>query len=157
MTKYFPVDILMALIKANFAVGRNNTSAPIKGGKLPHMITDWDTNSEQPLPSLEFKYQSRRDNIRNLNANFRYTKEEVRIIIRSAYLNECWNIGYHLMDDILIPESKNFTTLTGFSNMEYNFLEVLSSFDVNEFAEDRPYWRMDILVIMHKPKIHTLT
>lgn len=155
MTRYNPVDILMTLVKDNFAVGRNNSSAPIKGGKRPHHITDWE-GSNKTLPSLEFRFQSRKDVIKNLNATCRYTKEEVRIIIRSRYQDECWKMLYHLFDDILIPESTNFTTLSDYSSMEYNFLEALSGFDVNEYSEDVSYWRSDILVIFHKPKIHTL-
>ena len=155
MTRYSPIDIIMELVKVNFEVGRNNSLAPVRGGKRVAHILDWDTNPDKPLPSLEFKFQARRDRIGNLNSNFRYSKEDVRIVIRSDDLKEIWKLGIHLMDDIFIPESKNFTTLTGFSNMEYNFLEAISSFDVNEFAEDRPYWRMDILVILHKPKVHT--
>ncbi|MHA1330686.1 MAG: hypothetical protein ACTSR2_06385 [Candidatus Hodarchaeales archaeon] len=153
---YNPLEIVATLVENNFAVGRNNSSAPVKGGKRPHIIFDWDGNMDKPLPSLEFRFDSGNYTIRNLNSNFRYNKDEIRIVVRSKIQHECWLIGNHIIDDILIPETTNFTTLTDYPNMEYNFLEVLSNRDVREYAEDELYWRMDILVILHRPKVYTL-
>lgn len=119
------------------------------------MITDWE-GSDRPLPSVELLWQSRKDVIKTLTTACRYTTEEVRLKVRSESTGECWKIVAHLMDDILIPESKNFTTLTNFSNMEYNFLEAVSSFDVAEYSEDVRYYQMSILVIFHRPKVHVL-
>lgn len=154
MTRYNPVDIVLTLVKNNFAVGRNNSTAPIKGGKRPQMTLHWDTKT---FPSCEFLNRGRpSDKILNLNSNAKYVKEDVRIICRSIITGECWKMTHHIMDDILIPQCKNFTTMTAFSNMEYNFLEATSNYVITEYSEDVLYERMDIAVTLHKPKIYTL-
>lgn len=156
VTRFNPIDIVLKLVKSNFATGRNNATSPIKSGKRPAMTLDWG-NKGKPLPSCEFLYRGRpSDKILNLNSNAKYIKEDVRIICRSKIMGECWKMVHHIMDDILIPQCKNFTTLTGFSNMEYNFLEATSSFVINEYSEDVLYERCDIAVTLHKPKVFTL-
>ncbi len=154
ITRYNPVDIVLTLVKDNFAVGRDNSTAPCKGGKRPSMKVYWDLKT---FPSCEFTYRGRpSDKILNLQSNAKYVKEDVRIICRSIITGEVWKMAHHIMDDILIPQCKNFTTMTAFPNMEYNFLEATSNFTILEYSEDVQYERIDIAVTLHKPKVYTL-
>lgn len=156
MVRYDPRNIVLNLIKDNFATGRDNSTAPIKGGKRPAMMMYW-SDKGKPLPSCEFLYRGRpSDKILNLQTNAKYIKEDIRIVCRSKIVGECWKMVHHIMDDILIPQCKNFTTMTKYPNMEYNFLEATSNFVINEYSEDVPYERVDISVTLHKPKIFSL-
>lgn len=155
MVNYDPAAIAMELIKENWAIGRNNTSAPCKDGRRPSNIDDWEENPDKPLPSLEFENSTGSFNILSLDAATRYLKDEVRIVVRSKRKEEAKLMTLHLCD-IGIEQCKAFTSLSKFPNMNYNFLETLSTFKVNEYADDVTFWRIDVLFVFHAPKKFTL-
>jgi len=155
MTAYHPIDILKTLINNNMEVGRNNASAPVKGGKRFDFIDDWANSDKDVLPSVEFIYNRSNYKIGSLDTSYRDIKEEVRLKIRSETELETWKIS-NWISDLLITECKNFTTLSEFPDMEYSFIEVIEGNRMEEYSEDVTYWLHDILVIFHKPKIYTI-
>jgi hypothetical protein len=155
MVAYHPIDILKALFDLHMEVGRDNASAPVKGGKRFDYEDDWENSDKDNLPSVEFIYNRNTAKIRSLDTSFRDGKEEVRLKVRAESEGECWEISQWI-EDVVITECKNFTTLTGFSNMDYSFLEFMEGSRIEEYSEDVNYWLHDILVIFEKPKVYTI-
>lgn len=156
MTYYDPVNVVLYLVRTYFPVGRSNS--PCKSKKKPDFTTKWEESEEKPLPSIEFKYYSQQSQIKSLSTAFRYNLEMVRIVVRSAREDECWKIKNAIIDDILIPRCKSFVTdlSTKFSSMEYNFIEYTDDHRMEQYSENELFYRSDILVTLHRPKVYTL-